>query len=322
MTRSVTIDGEKPVVALTGASGFLGRYLVPALHEAGYRVRILMRQDPQDARWAGVDLEVVPGRLEDQQALDRLCLGAQAVIHGAGLIKARSREDFMAVNRDGAGRLAQTVSRLIPNAHFLLISSLAARSPELSHYAESKLAGEEMIRAILPEDRIGILRPPAIYGPGDKETLVLFKLASGRIAPLGQPQGSRLALIHAEDAARAVAAISRTRLAGHWYLADAEPSGYEFADLLKIAAAALGSDPFYIQIPSTMIHVAGAVSETWGRLTGRVMMLTRGKAREITHKDWAVAGEALPPAEIWTPQITMHAGITSTARWYRARGLV
>lgn len=312
----------KPIVALTGASGFLGRYLVAALHQAGYRVRILTRRDPQHSLWAGVDLEVVPGTLEDQQALDRLCLGVQAVVHGAGLIKARDRDAFMAVNQDGAGRLARTVSRLSPNAYFLLISSLAARSPDLSHYAASKRAGEEIVSAILPHDRLGIIRPPAIYGPGDQETLILFKLASGRVALLGQPKGSRLAVIHAEDAARAVAAIAQARIAGRWSLADSKPDGYAFEDLLKVAADTLGSKPIYLPIPPLLIHAAGAVSEVWGKMTGRVVMLTRGKAREITHKDWGVEPHDLPPSEIWIPQITMPAGIAATARWYRGQGLV
>jgi len=313
---------DKPIVALTGASGFLGRYLVAALHQAGYRVRILTRRDPHHTLWAGIDLEVVPGTLEDQQALDRLCLGVQAVVHGAGLIKARSRDDFLAVNRDGAGRLARAVSRLSPNAYFLLISSLAARHPELSYYSESKLAGEEIVSAILPHDRLGILRPPAIYGPGDQETLVLFKLAKGPLALLGQPRGSRLAIIHAEDAARAVAALTQARLSGRWSLADQRPTGYDFGELLKVAADTLGARPTYIQIPPALIHVAGAASEYWGRITGRVVMLTRGKAREITHKDWGVDPQDLPPADVWIPQITMPAGIAATARWYRSQNLV
>ena len=111
---------------MTGATGFIGRHLVVALHEAGFRVRLLLRREPDVPAWLGLpEPEVVAGSLADAAALDRLAVGADVVIHLAGLIKAARRRDFFAVNRDGAAAMAEAVARVAPAARFLLVSSLA-----------------------------------------------------------------------------------------------------------------------------------------------------------------------------------------------------
>lgn len=310
----------RPLAALTGASGFLGRHLVAALHARGYRIRVLTRQDPVHRLWSGVDLEVVPGALEDEVALRRLCRDATVVIHAAGLIKARGRDDFLAVNREGTARLARIARAQSPAARFLLVSSLAAREPHLSHYANSKHAGEQVAAQIVPPEALTIVRPPAIYGPGDMETLVMFKAAKGLAAPLATPAGSRAALVHVHDAAAAIAALAWTETPGRWTLADTRPEGHALRDIMSAAARTLGTRPRFIQVPGAVIHGLGAASELWGRITGKAMMLTRGKAREITHRDWGVRPEELPPAHIWQPSINMQDGVATTTLWYRDHG--
>ena len=99
------------VVAVTGATGFLGLHLVAALAREGARVRILARRDPVHELWRNISFDVVPGSLEDSKALERLVAGADAVAHGAGLIKARDRAQFMRTNRDGARAVAEVARR-------------------------------------------------------------------------------------------------------------------------------------------------------------------------------------------------------------------
>ena len=134
-------DANK-TLALTGATGFIGRHLVRALAEAGWRVRVLLRSDPAVIdEWQGLELDVVAGSLADAAALERLVTDVDAVIHLAGAIKASRRAQFFAVNAEGAGAVSQAARRLAPAAHFLHVSSLAAREPQLSDYAASKRAG-------------------------------------------------------------------------------------------------------------------------------------------------------------------------------------
>ena len=136
-----------PVAALTGGTGFLGRYIAQAFVEAGWRVRVLIRQAPAHPMRETIALELQLGSLSDAAALDRLVSGADVVVHAAGLVKALRRVEFMSVNRDGTARLAEAVARTAGGTRLVLISSLAARSPAISAYAESKRAGEEATTA-------------------------------------------------------------------------------------------------------------------------------------------------------------------------------
>ena len=175
---------DSPLAAVTGATGFIGRHLVAELHRAGWRVRLLLRREPDVAEWRDLPPpQVVAGALDDDAALERLVEGADVVIHLAGLIKAARRRDFLAVNRDGAAAMARAVERVAPGARFVLVSSLAAREPQLSDYAASKRAGEGAVLEVLGS-RATVLRPPVVYGPGDRETLVFFQLAGRRLVPL------------------------------------------------------------------------------------------------------------------------------------------
>src|SRR6056297_1785498 len=131
-----------PIAAVTGGTGFLGRYVVRELAAAGWRPRLLVRGDPVHPQLADVDFEIVPGDLSEPQSLRRLVKGASAVVHVAGAVKALRRADFFAVNADGTARLAETTAEAAPGARLVYVSSLAARAPELSDYAASKAEGE------------------------------------------------------------------------------------------------------------------------------------------------------------------------------------
>src|SRR5207344_1099814 len=83
---------DAPLAAVTGATGFIGRHLVVALHQAGFRLRLLLRREPDMPEWRDLPApEVVAGALDDEAALERMVEGADAVIHLAGLIKAARR---------------------------------------------------------------------------------------------------------------------------------------------------------------------------------------------------------------------------------------
>ena len=305
------------LAALTGATGFLGQHLVRALADAGWRVRLLARRDPVSPFWRGLDPEVVPGDLGDGAALASLCAGADLVIHAAGLI-AGAPERMRAVNVEGARRLAQAAGRTAPDAHVILISSLAAREPQLSPYAATKRAGEDAARAVLGP-RLSIVRPPAIYGPGDRETLGLFQAAASSPAlPVLDPR-ARLAVIHVEDAARQIVAMAANPSAGAVGLCDARPEGYPWRELMQTASVALERQPRLIRIPKALVFalasVAGA-SNGWrhGKVT-----FTLGKVRELTHLDWGIRPDELATGAP-APVYDLLSGFQQTVAWYRKSG--
>ena len=149
-------------------------------------------------------VEWLPGDLEDQGALDALVAGTDAVIHCAGAVRGAWRSDFDRVNAEGAGRVARAAASMARVPRFLLISSLAARMPELSEYAASKWRGECAVKAASESMRWTVLRPPAVFGPGDRELLPLFRCIAKGFAPLPAGIRGRFSLIYVDDLATAV----------------------------------------------------------------------------------------------------------------------
>ena len=161
------------LTAITGASGFIGRAIAHHLVEQDQRVRALIRRPDQDLETLGVEL--VRGSMEDAESLQQLVEGADAVVHCAGAIRARRSSEFSEVNAEGTRRLVRAAVQSASRPRVLLMSSLAAREPELSAYAQSKRRGEE----VLAREAQGLehlcLRLPAMYGPGDRATFSLFQ---------------------------------------------------------------------------------------------------------------------------------------------------
>jgi nucleoside-diphosphate-sugar epimerase len=312
---------DRPVVAVTGATGFLGLHLVTTLAREGARVRILARREPAHALWDGIALDIVRGSLGDTNALEELVTGADAIVHAAGLIKARDRATFLQTNRDGTHAIAETARRRAAGARFIAISSLAAREPLLSDYAASKRAGEDAALSVYRDapDRLVIVRPPAIYGPWDRETLAIFRAASRTVVPVFGH--GRAAIVHVTDATLALARLALgAGSAGRYALADTNPDGYAMAALLAEAARAVGTSPRFLRLPDGAVLAAGRLSGWWGRLRSQAPIFTLGKAREMLHPDWSVSSdEALPPA-VHRPTIGLAEGFRATVAWYRAAG--
>lgn len=320
MNPSPAPGANAPLAAVTGASGFIGRHLVQALANGGWRVRMLLRRDPVVAEWRELQPEIVPGAMDDRGALERLVDGADAVIHVAGLIKAARREQFFAVNRDGAAALARVTARLAPAAHFLLVSSQAAREPQLSDYAASKRAGETAAREAFAAP-ITVLRPPAVYGPGDRETLVFFQLARRRIVPLLGTAQARAAMIHVRDLSRLIVMLAREAPRDAVLTAaDARPDGYLWEEVLGAAARAVGNpDARLVRAPAALLRGL-ALAGDLGRGLGAANMLNSQKLRELRHPDWSVSSTELAGAPGWKPEFDLDAGFAHAVAWYRSEG--
>jgi nucleoside-diphosphate-sugar epimerase len=236
------------------------------------------------------------------------------VIHAAGLVKARNRAAFDAVNVEGARRVAQAAATA-DVAHVVLVSSLTAREPGLSHYSASKHAGEQAMAAILGE-RLTVARPCAIYGPADRELLPVFQAAA--VSPLLPilSQTARVAMIHVDDAAAQTVALAAAQPSGRTVaLCDARADGYGWRELMAEAARACGRTPRFAPAPSALIRAIG-ITNDFTALTGVTPMLTSAKARELLHPNWAVAPEERADG-IAAPKFDLRAGFSDTVAWYR-----
>ncbi len=300
-------------IAITGATGFAGRHAAAELLKRGHRLVALVR-DPARARLTG-DMRIVEGDLGNAAALAALVRGADAVVHLAGAIAALGRRDYFTVNEQGTAAMAGAAERA-GVTRFVQISSLAAREPQLSAYAASKRAAEQALEASAAGLNAIILRPPVVYGPGDRGTLPLIAALTRPIAVIPGRSDARFSLIQAEDLARVIADAAESGTRGCFELSDGTLGGYRWADLIAAAQRVEGISirPIFLPrfVPSLVAAAAGGIS----RLTGKPGMMTHGKIAELYHGDWVARGEGLPLADA----AGFEAGFARTVEWYRREG--
>lgn len=309
------------LAALTGATGFVGGHVMAALAARGWRLRILARRWPgPPPALAATPIEVVQGDLADEAALTTLLRGADAVVHMAGAIRAADPAVFARVNLGGTERLLRARAAAALPSRLLALSSMAAREPALSPYAASKRAAEAAIRRDAGGDW-RILRPSAVYGPLDRETLRVFRMADAPLQVTPQGGAARLCLIHAADLARAVAALLDHPGGGETFeLTDSRVEGYPWPEIAATAARALGRRPRPLRAPAPLVRLLGRVGDLSARLGGDLP--DSAKMREALHPDWSSAPAAQPPRAVWTPRIGLDEGFRGTVAAYRRAGLL
>lgn len=302
----------KRLAALTGGTGFLGRHVIREFADQGWDVRILARTQPELPELSDVEVELTLGDLSDLDALQALGKGADAFIHIAGVVKAKNRREFLRSNQDGAALAAKAWANVAIKGRFLLISSMAARAPELSYYAESKRAGEVAVAKALSGRDWRILRPGAIYGKYNQESLKVLKLSNAPMQLMLNAPTARVAMVDARDAAKAIVAAAQHQDIGAIHeISDARLDGYGWRELSDIAAKALGKRARPIRLPAPVLKSIGGIGGVISGVTGGVEMLTPGKVREILHKDWSV--QAPLPEALYKPEIPLEQGLREMA---------
>jgi nucleoside-diphosphate-sugar epimerase len=321
--------------AVTGGSGFVGSHLVDLLRQRGDAVACLARSAAAAAELGRRGCRVVTGSLDDESAIESLVQGADIVFHVAGLVAARDEAEFLRVNRDGTGRVARA-ARGARVRRVVYVSSLAVTGPTqpgrpldesapprpVTPYGRSKAAGEASVRAAgVP---FTIIRPPAVYGPRDRELLRVFVMARRGIAPLLGDGSQELSLVYAADLARAlVAAADSPATAGRVYHA-AHPEGVTQRALVTAIARALGrpmSRPVQtVAIPPAVVRALLHLSGALARLRGAATLLSPDKADELLAPAWTCSSEALARDAGWRAAVALEEGLAETARWYREAG--
>lgn len=321
---------------LTGATGLLGGAVVDVALARAYRVRALVR--PTSDVTSLVDrpgVEIVTGDLTDPASLAEAVEGVDAVIHCAGGGRVRVMDDFVSQNTTTTEMLLNALMAASkPPARFVLVSSLAAQGPSKagqphtgeeaprpeSHYGRAKEAAEGLALAHANRLHVTIIRPPAIYGPGDTRFLPLFnRVARGRL-PLTPTEV--LSLIYVDDCASAlVAAIEADTPSGRVFVVS-DGRDVAWRDLGAAIATSLGIDTHLRtqRIPSWAIYVAGTFNELRARLTGRPVLITRDKWRDGRHPVWTCTPTRALSEFDWKPQVTLAEGLRRTVEDYRARG--
>jgi len=300
-----------PLIALTGATGFVGKATLAALGRAEVQVRALARKLPQDRGAA----EWVEGDLGNREALAALVEGAEAVVHVAGLTTARDAAAFDAANVAGTLALVEAAAKAgVPR--FVFVSSLSAREPSLSAYGASKERAERLVAASGLDWTI--IRPPGVYGPWDVDYLEMFKLARRGVVPVPPP--GRSSLIHVQDLAELLVKL----LPGGEGVThrtfepdDGHAGGWSHRELARLIGWAVGRRPWVVHLSPGLLHTASRADRLVRRKRAR---LTADRVGYMAHPDWVARPELHIPAEVWRPRINTRDGLKATARWYREKG--
>lgn len=306
------------IIAVTGATGFLGGHVLSALTSAGFPVRALTRR-PQSSSGS---IEWISGSLENEDSLHRLCMGANCLVNIAGLTKAVRRDDFFDVNAVGTERVFNAAEKQGLN-HVIHISSLAAREPQLSHYGASKAATEDLLTQRSWSFDWSIIRPPAIYGPGDTEILKLLKASRYGILPAPGGTKNRFSMIHAADLAAAIACrVQSPTTRSIEEIDDNTINAYQISDVIAALPNAAAKPVRAVPMPFPILATLGAGGDLIARVTGKPSMLTISTARYLCHPDWRVDESKRFQCKSWAPQFDLKSGLEDTMQWYRKNQLL
>lgn len=291
-------------VAITGVTGFIGKHIADNLLARGFSVRALTRRSRPAL--AG-NLTWIQGALEDKSVLAELVNGADHVVHCAGQVRGHKEDIFTECNVNGSLRLMQAARESQSCKRFLFISSLAARSPELSWYAKSKHTAEQQLASMAGEISLGIFRPTAVYGPGDKELKPLFSWLLRGVLPRLGAADARLSFLHVSDLAEAVAQwlISTPHSTETYELCDGVAGGYDWNRVRDIGAQVRQGSVKLVGVPLPVLKFLADISVLSGRLSGKEPMLTRSKIAELTHSDWSASNKKLSDHTNWFPEVSL-----------------
>jgi nucleoside-diphosphate-sugar epimerase len=321
-------------VLVTGGTGFVGSHLVAALLERGHSALCLVRDVEKAKRVLGEGrVELARGDLRDAEALRGVCADVDAVAHLAGLIAARSRDEFFQVNAEGTRALGEAaVAAGNRMRRFVLVSSLTAAGPRargaqltadgagpVSNYGHSKRAGEDALRRLGLEWTI--LRPPAVYGPRDLEFLRLFRMARFGLAPVFGDGAQELSLVYVADLAEAIATCLEVGAPGEvLYPAHEEVTTARELALAICTAAAPERTPHLVRVPTSALGPILALTGFAARVSGRATLLSSDKRAELLAEAWTCSPAPLTARTGWRARTPLRDGLLRTANWYRSAG--
>jgi nucleoside-diphosphate-sugar epimerase len=274
-----------------------------------FTLRALVRNPDRATGLPANSVDWVQGDLFDNNALGQLLRGADAVIHCAGAVRGNSQQQFERTNVEGTRHLLDAAKKQATRPRVLMLSSLVAREPELSWYSRSKAESEK----ILQDTGLDwtILRPPAVYGPGDEEMRAIFDWMARGIAVVPGTATARASLIHISDLVEAIIGCLQTSntLGMTLTASDGKAEGYDWHEMAAIAECVWQRRVRVLPVPRRLLNIVATSNLQLARLFGRSAMLTPPKLRELRHPDWVVDNREISAAINWQPQISLEQGL-------------
>ena len=316
-------------VAVTGATGFIGRQLTTHLVDQGIEVHAIVRPGSANTPAHGATLLRTP---LEESALASAFADVDAVVHLAGVVSTATPREFIDVNVDGTRAVAVAARRAgVPLVH---ISSLAAAGPApasaprgeddpphpLTPYGRSKLEGERVVQAV---DGLAwtILRPGVVYGPGDRAMLPLFRFAKSRVMPLVGRRDAAYMFMHVTDTVRAIEAALRSSARGD-IMFIGHPRPVTALEVLETIRAVLGRRAVIVPVPGAVLKMAAMAGEAAGHAFGRVLPINGSRYQELVAPGFVCRVDRVRERLGVVAAMGIHEGFTDLAAWYRRAGWI
>jgi nucleoside-diphosphate-sugar epimerase len=327
------MQGEIKTILVTGANGFIGSRVCRLLSASGYAIRIICRESSDLSLLSDIPHTKRIADITKPDSLISAVTGVDFIIHLAGLVKAKKKEAYFRINHQGTMNLLNAVkNHNIDLKRFVLISSTAAYGPSfgkprseddpaqpVTTYGQSKLAGEEAAEPYFDIFPITILRPPGVYGPGDKAIFTLFDTVNKGIRPYMAGGKNRVQLIYVDDLADAIkCAIESSTASGQAYIiADGEP--HTIREMLDEIGRLLNKKGIGILIPLSFLKGLALFSEFLFRALGRTPHFSREKVKELT-ADWEFDVSKAKDELGFEARTNFTQGARLAIEWYRKKG--
>ena len=320
------------MLLVTGATGFVGKNLVPVL-AADNRIRILVRPTSNIAFYENhPQVEIVIGSLERGQGLDRALEGVKTVVHVAGRTMGRNHSDFYRTNVGGTVNLL-TAMHQSRTPNIVHISSYAAcglnpGQKELSEetparpicvYGRSKQEAESAV--IKSGLRFIILRPPTVYGPHDVDVLQIIKLINRGFCPITASGDQNIDIIYVHDLVAVIKKIINESIINNRVYFVNDGRGHAFSEVVRLIADILGKKRLLkVPIPKTIGMLFGVLNDAL--IPEHKTVISRDKVRLLTQKSW-VGSSARAIKELgFRPAYDLRTGMTETISWFREHGII
>ncbi len=319
-------------ILVTGASGFIGSHIAEALHAKGYKIRCLVRKTSKLTWLRDVPAEYVYGDFFSDEGLKAAVDGVDYIIHSAGVTKATSREGYFRGNHLATRNLLGAALQYSPKIRqFIQLSSQAAVGPSIdgkvvneqspfrpiTNYGRSKMEAEKECQLFMPKLPITIVRPPAVYGPRDRDIFEFFHTMKRGIQPMAGYAHRLVSLIHVKDLVSGiVSTIDRPAAIGQTYFISSEKF-YNWREVGEISARAMGKKVIRIRIPIPIIYGIAGISEVISLITRKPVLINWEKARDMVQMAWTCDITKAKKELEFKEKFTLEKGIQNTVEWYR-----
>lgn len=318
-------------IVVTGANGFVGSNLTKYLISEGYEVTPLVRHSSSLDLLSDVNVYKID--YDDDKQLADIMNTHEIIVHCSALTRAKNWDQFRKININLTDRLVQFSNQSPTIRQFIFLSSQAAsgccdnmvgRSEDdicqpLTMYGKSKLVAEHSVKSNM-EKRWTIIRPVSVYGPGDKDFLLFFKVVQKGIAPLVSSKIRYIQLIYIDDLVKLIEKCIANKKAYDQIFFATHPAILSYDKFIQSLKQAIGKKAKIIKVPETIVKAAAIASEILSVFSEKPNVLNREKTKEMLQEFWIVKPDKMSSSLNFTPETDIVQTLSDTYRWYKKAG--